>query len=308
MRRIDAPHRSATVEQAIPATAPEPFVDGSDLVMARGAAGGYWATHRSDAVIGGAIRQTGQFQEQAIDDVMRILEQSGHPVATSCFVDIGANIGSHSIHAAKLGFDQVVAFEPDPQNFRLLRVNTLLHDVEQKVTCHQMAVSHTDGVMQMELSPSNFGDHRLRVAEDIGRNIHDESDWILQDVAVRTFDSIVGASLLPKGGPDLIWIDTQGHEGHVLARAGSLRKMRCPVVLEFWPYGLERSGGYTMLREALAARDDMEIIDLGASTPDVPTYRTLEALDQIYESLREDESKAGSPHTDLLLLPRRAGA
>uniref|UniRef100_UPI0012ED77F2 FkbM family methyltransferase n=1 Tax=Ruegeria sp. 6PALISEP08 TaxID=1225660 RepID=UPI0012ED77F2 len=240
--------------------------------------------------------------------VMQILGRNGHDVATSCFVDIGANIGSHSIHAARRGFDRIIAFEPDPQNFRILRANTVLNDVEHKITCHQMAVSNQNGTMQMELSPSNFGDHRLRVSDDIAANLHDEENWALQEVPVRTFDSLVQDGLLPEGGPDLIWVDTQGHEGHVLSYAESLTKMRCPVVLEFWPYGLERSGGYKMLREALASRDDVQIIDLGTSSPESLSYRSLDELDQMYDALRQGESKAGSPHTDLLLIPIRTAS
>ncbi|NOC85839.1 FkbM family methyltransferase [Ruegeria sp. HKCCD6428] len=250
-----ASNETSSLSEGTDISAPfEPFVQSSDLVISRGAAGGYWITHRSDAVIGWSMRQEGRFQEQAIDDVIQMLRENGHDVATSCFVDIGANIGSHSMHAARRGFDRVIAFEPDPQNFRLLRANALLHDVEHKVTCHQMAVSNRNGTMQMELSPSNFGDHRLRVSDDTAANLHDEGDWNLQDVPVRTFDSLVQDGLLPENGPDLIWVDTQGHEGHVLSCAQSLTRMRCPVVLEFWPYGLERSGGYKMLRDARVTR------------------------------------------------------
>uniref|UniRef100_UPI00067EE129 FkbM family methyltransferase n=1 Tax=Ruegeria sp. 6PALISEP08 TaxID=1225660 RepID=UPI00067EE129 len=53
---------------ATPSAYSEPLVQNSDLVMSRGVEGGYWVTHRNDAVIGAAIRQTAHFQEQAIDD------------------------------------------------------------------------------------------------------------------------------------------------------------------------------------------------------------------------------------------------
>lgn len=307
LRRIEAQSQNRRSLLAGPASTmpPEPFVESSDLIMAKGVSGGHWVTHRSDLIIGGAIRQTGQFQEQAIDDVIKILDSCGHTVSRSCFVDIGANIGSHSIHAARLGFGKVIAFEPDPQNFRLLSANLVLHGVEEVVACHQIAISHQDGAMKMECSPSNFGDHRLRVSNDIAQNVHDEEQWALQDVKVRTFDSLVLEGILPKDGPDLLWIDTQGHEGHVLASAHSLRTMRCPVVLEFWPYGLERSGGYSMLREALMAREDVRIVDLNASKGDSLNFLKLDSLDQMYEDLRKGESKQGSPHTDLLLIPIR---
>jgi FkbM family methyltransferase len=304
LRRIGAQTRSAS---AMPVPGPQKggdfFSENCDLIISRGVSGGYWITHRNDEVIGRSIRQAGQFQEQAIDEVLKILDCYGHPVERNCFVDIGANIGTHSIRAARLGFIKVISFEPNPQNFRLLRSNCLLHDLEQRINCHQMAISHQDGTMQMELSPSNFGDHRLRINDKVVKNVHDEEQWTLQDVAVRTFDSLVAEGLLPKKGPDLIWIDTQGHEGHVLACAASLKEYRCPVVLEFWPYGLERAGGYPMLRDALLGLDFMKIVDLSQPNIDELTYLSLQDLDQIYESLRAGESKQSSPHTDLLLIP-----
>lgn len=293
------------------AAPPEPFVTTSDFVMARSAGGGHWATHQADAVIGRSIRQTGHFQEDAIDTVLHLLETAGCPVARDVFVDIGANIGTHSVHAAQLGFAHVAAFEPDPTNFLLLRVNTLLHGVEDAVACHRLAVSDAGGTMQMEISPANFGDHRLRVAAaQQSAAIHDEGSWKLQDVPVRTFDDLMLEGRIPVAKPSLVWIDTQGHEGHVLSSASQLRAARCPVVLEFWPYGLERSGGYSQLREALAAFEGTRILDLGAMTAALSKSGEtaladldLTELDHMYETLRAGKSKAGSPHTDLLLLP-----
>ena len=41
----------------------------------------------------------------------------------------------------------------------------------------------------------------------------------------------------------MVWMDIQGHEGKFLQGAyGFLSKQKIPVVMEFWPYGLLRSG------------------------------------------------------------------
>ena len=50
-------------------------------------------------------------------------------------VDIGANIGVYSLYAAHKGA-QVVAYEPHPETFALLKANTTGRNVE----CHQAAV------------------------------------------------------------------------------------------------------------------------------------------------------------------------
>lgn len=52
-------------------------------------------------------------------------------------------------------------------------------------------------------------------------------------------------SQVPEGWTDdikLIWIDTQGHEGHVFGGGENLFSRDIPVVSEIWPYGLKRAG------------------------------------------------------------------
>lgn len=39
-------------------------------------------------------------------------------------LDVGANIGVYSRNFAKEGYGQTIAFEPHPENFRVLRANT----------------------------------------------------------------------------------------------------------------------------------------------------------------------------------------
>ena len=40
----------------------------------------------------------------------------------------------------------------------------------------------------------------------------------------------------------LVWIDVQGHEGHVLGGGSRLFSRPMPVVAEIWPFGLNQSG------------------------------------------------------------------
>ncbi len=57
--------------------------------------------------------------------------------------DIGANIGLYSIYAAKRGMD-VIAFEPESQNFALLNKNIYLNKCQDKVMCLNVALSDND--------------------------------------------------------------------------------------------------------------------------------------------------------------------
>ncbi len=278
----------------------ERFVAESELVISRGVDGMSWVTHKSDLVIGAALRQAGHFQENAIDDCLTFLEALGMKNDRATFLDVGANIGTHSLHAAKLGFEQVYSLEPNPTNFRLLQANIVLNNLDGKVHCRNVAASKESGSMNMELSPSNFGDHRMLTGEEMLNPIHGEVGWNTLEVAVRTLDEVLEEEGISTEALSLVWIDTQGHEGHVLAGAKRLRASRCPLVIEFWPYGLERSGGYNLLKTSL--RDFKTIIDLSASNSHQIKDLNLEELDRMFDEMRSAESNLGSAHTDLLLI------
>lgn len=55
------------------------------------------------------------------------------------FVDVGANIGNHTVYALKfLGAEKVIAFEPNPEAARLLAINLALNGLTGKVD-HRLA-------------------------------------------------------------------------------------------------------------------------------------------------------------------------
>jgi FkbM family methyltransferase len=62
-------------------------------------------------------------------------------------LDIGANIGVHSILMARQGWE-VRAFEPDPTHFGELLGNVAAHDVDLQVSAVEAAVSDHDGVAE----------------------------------------------------------------------------------------------------------------------------------------------------------------
>ena len=109
---------------------------------------------------------------------------------------------------------------------------------------------------------------------------------------LKTFDSQVEAGLIALDGLGLVWIDAQGHEGHILTGARSLHGADVPVLIEFWPYGLERAGGTEMLVETVGA-SFATVIDMGDGS-ELPARRLAELLGRY----------RGTEDTDLLLLPR----
>jgi FkbM family methyltransferase len=144
-------------------------------------------------------------------------------------VDIGANIGYYTLlfakHVAPSG--KVVAFEPDPDNFRLLSANVTMN-AYANVTVVQAAVSNANEQLELYRNETNRMDHRTY---DAGEG------WEAVPVpAIRLDDYFTSDSR----GIDLIKMDIQGSEPRALAGMTRLLTENPAVVLvtEFWPYGL----------------------------------------------------------------------
>jgi FkbM family methyltransferase len=78
------------------------------------------------------------------------------------FIDIGANIGYYTLLAARLvgPHGRVVAFEPDPSNFRLLGKNIFQNGYSNVIPVN-LAVSDRSRNAHLFRSRTNPGDHRI---------------------------------------------------------------------------------------------------------------------------------------------------
>jgi FkbM family methyltransferase len=146
-------------------------------------------------------------------------------------VDVGANIGLYSLLFARLveqnGF--VLAFEPEPNLFAILRENCTNNNITN-VAPFQCALGQANGLASFHRSAFNSGDNRLENSS-MG---HDAVE-----VKVERFDD-----LQPESRPDFVKIDVQGHELGALSgmeRALSANP-QVQVLFEFFPAGLRRAG------------------------------------------------------------------
>lgn len=140
-------------------------------------------------------------------------------------LDIGANIGYHTLQISRwVGrTGQVIAFEPDPENYRLLKKN-LEANLCTNVTIFQNAVSNFEGELKLFFCEENRGDHRIFDSGD-KRNF-----FIVESVKLdKFFES--------EEKFDVIKIDIQGAEP--LAFAGMTkflsRHEKLIVFCEFFP-------------------------------------------------------------------------
>ncbi len=208
-------------------------------------------------------------------------------------IDVGANLGSICIPAARLGvFKRIVAFEPDPGNFGRLESAIALNRLNDIIEAHPTALGEETGeTVALELSESNFGDHRICLSDEAGHFCEPARRKV--DVRQEKLDDYLE---LADGAGSLIWMDTQGYEGYILAGASRFLSERPPMVLEFWPYGMKRSGSYEKFCTALLEAPHEVFLDLDAPSPGlVPLTRS--ALDSLFEKF-----SSGIRFTDILVL------
>jgi FkbM family methyltransferase len=176
----------------------------------------------------------------------RIMETYGFPGFTGrTFVDIGANIGTSSITAlAEHGFAAGLACEPEPMNYRVLRANAVLNAMEDTLQALNVAVSDREGTLTMAASRASSGGHR--VARE-GESVRGETF----SVPCVTLDGLVARGQLTLADVGLLWMDAQGHEGHVLRGASSLLAVGAPMITEYKPASLRLAGGLDAVNDAI---------------------------------------------------------
>lgn len=125
------------------------------------------------------------------------------------FVDVGANIGTYTILAAKNAGAHVISFEPIPSTFEKLRRNVTANEVNEIVDLRRYGVSDQAGTLHFTNSIDAMN-HVLRDHEVANRT----------DVAEVPTDAL--DELLKGHQPALMKIDVEGFEWPVLTGAGSV--------------------------------------------------------------------------------------
>ena len=143
----------------------------------------------------------------------------------SVVVDAGANLGWHAVWAALAvgAAGRVYAFEPDPLNLALLRVNGA-------------------GLPQLRALGVALGEAKGEVA--FRRHGDNQGDSARVRTAASFTTSCSPGDALALSRLDVLKIDTQGSELRILQGFASTlaRQPQARLIVELWPAGLERLG------------------------------------------------------------------
>ena len=162
--------------------------------------------------------------------------------ANQTLINVGANIGSILVPLMhKHRFQRGMAFEPTPKTFTFLEQNIQQNGLAGQVEIYPVGLSNACRDATLELSPKNSGDHRVREVptSNCMPSLYREEMRATIPISLATLDSVLDGQLERHS---LLWVDIQGHEGKFLEGARRSLNSQVPVVTEFWPYGIARSG------------------------------------------------------------------
>jgi FkbM family methyltransferase len=196
-----------------------------------------------DKLIGKYLYVDRAYERRYLEEALALLARDGylHRDGRGTLLDVGANIGMICIALLRHGwFERAVAFEPAPRNLQLLDRNVEQNGCADRVIRLPYALSAHDGELELELSEYNSGDNRIRHS-GVGGAWQEDCREVVR-VPVRTLDDALADAGVELDDVRLAWVDIQGHEGQFFQGARAVLARGIPVVSEFWPYAILRSG------------------------------------------------------------------
>jgi FkbM family methyltransferase len=213
------------------------------------------------------------------------------------YLDIGANIGLTLFPIAQNPRVQCYGFEPEPRNFAYLNLGLGENCTSKNVVVNQLALFDRKGKIKFELSPSNLGDHRVRIAETDGLVGEASRETIFVDA--DRLDDIVDINRLKR--PIAVKIDTQGAEPNVFIGGATTMATVDLVMLEFCPHLMRRIGGDVEVEfQILAAHFREGQIASGDTEGAVVNWRPISAVVEELRCYWEDPA-IGMKYFDVIV-------
>lgn len=175
---------------------------------------------QNDDPIGACLNYYGEWAQQEIDLLATLLKKN------STVIDVGANIGTHTLFfASHCSEGNVLAFEPQQYIYNLLVTNITINN-KYNVVPIRAAVSDKTSLIRMKIF-SPFGEEKKLNYGEFKINNEAEGGMFTDVVPLDSYSKILSSL-------DLIKIDVEGMETKVLEGAkGILEKFKPMLYLEF---------------------------------------------------------------------------
>jgi len=177
-----------------------------------------------DDLIQSILVEERRFYEQEI-----LEDLQGYIPEGSTILDIGANIGNHSLYWARHnGAKRIHSFEPLPMTFRVLQENIRLNGLEEIIIAHNLGLGDKDEhAILDEFHLTNVGGTCFKSEEsgEKGRKVKTPFKFVTLDSLALTEEKI-----------HFIKIDTEGFERQVLTGAYNTLLAHKPILfIESFP-------------------------------------------------------------------------
>lgn len=180
--------------------------------------------------VGEKIFIEGVYERDYIEDLFAVLDSIGIDASDSYALDVGANVGNHSIQFARK-FKGVFSFEPNPRVFEVLASNTKRIE---NIQCFNLGLSDENETLSLWEDPQNFG-------ASSAVNRHPSNMHV--NVKVKPLDDMS----YEEYSISLVKVDVEGMEYKVLLGASKLIDQQKPVVF-FEQHSCEFEGVYDETR------------------------------------------------------------
>ena len=161
------------------------------------------------------------------------------------FLDLGANIGTTCVYF-KWKFDKslkILAFEPDPTNYMLLKMNVELNNMTADAILENYGLGAEESYQIMHINPENPGNNSIYPGIE---GLETEKIHIVK------LDEYLSKNNIPAEEIKYIWIDVEGFEAQVILGAENLlTNHQIPIFMEFNPMDWNKSGYFDKMVDFL---------------------------------------------------------
>ena len=170
--------------------------------------------------------------EPQIREILKcLLKQDG------VYVDVGSNIGLHTVYAAGLLKNKngrVYAIEPNIDVYNILRKNVDINGFFDVVSMYNIGISDKNTKGNIYIYNGHAGGSGLGITDEF------HTDYVQQEIEITTLDK-----LLEKKHIDILKIDVEGFEANVLRGAVSVLEFNpdITIIMEWNPKLIQKNTG-----------------------------------------------------------------